>query len=278
MAQNNSATDRLKLDRMYELKAGKVPERVLPALPVRLVYRPIPAVPSMEKVGEEIIFRFRIAQGADQKNLDSFSMRDGFLEASTPGEALSFLALCGPFRDRNVRGEWAPMTWTDFQGWQKIIREIRTKGPLPIKHVKVPPNTIKRRFVVAQELIHLLSDLTPEEHDAIMMSPSRLLIRRDETAVLGQRPRLVVEIAVGTILEAVLAAVFIDNLRGADYRLCALPDCPNDFEITSKHEREYCSQECAHKASVRRRRAKLNAQALNSSKINPVSGTKKYRR
>ena len=67
-------------------------------------------------------------------------------------------------------------------------------------------------------------------------------------------------IKVETTLEAILATIYLDRLSGLDYALCNLTDCRKIYAVTSNHARMYCSQACAHKASVRKRRA-LAAQA-----------------
>ena len=57
-------------------------------------------------------------------------------------------------------------------------------------------------------------------------------------------------------LSAIVTTIELDHLRGAKFGACARTDCPQFFEITSNHKRKYCSQYCAHFASVRRTRAR----------------------
>jgi hypothetical protein len=53
---------------------------------------------------------------------------------------------------------------------------------------------------------------------------------------------------------AIRTTTTIDLLRQLKFKTCARPDCVKPFEVTSKHERNYCSQYCAHLESVRRSR------------------------
>jgi hypothetical protein len=69
------------------------------------------------------------------------------------------------------------------------------------------------------------------------------------------RLAMVAEVIVDTAVDAILAGIYIDTQSGIEYELCALSDCSNVYEVMSHHQRVYCSQPCAHKASVRRKRA-----------------------
>jgi hypothetical protein len=54
--------------------------------------------------------------------------------------------------------------------------------------------------------------------------------------------------------DAIRAATTIDLLRDLRFKTCARTDCGMPFQVTSKHERNYCTQYCAHLESVRRAR------------------------
>jgi hypothetical protein len=54
---------------------------------------------------------------------------------------------------------------------------------------------------------------------------------------------------------AIRDSIVIDHLRKVQFRLCARPDCRAPFAITSRHQRDYCCQYCAHIESVRKGRA-----------------------
>lgn len=85
-----------------------------------------------------------------------------------------------------------------------------------------------------------------------------------ESRKSNARRKLCATIHVHSTLEAILATAYVDRLNGLNFGLCALPDCNNLFEISSNHAREYCSQACAHKASVRRRRAAAKTVSVRS--------------
>jgi hypothetical protein len=53
---------------------------------------------------------------------------------------------------------------------------------------------------------------------------------------------------------AIRTTTTIDLLKKLKFKSCARPDCPMVFPVTSKHERNYCTQYCAHLESVRRAR------------------------
>jgi len=53
---------------------------------------------------------------------------------------------------------------------------------------------------------------------------------------------------------AIRAATTIDLLQELRFKTCARPDCGVPFQVTTKHERNYCRQYCAHLESVRRAR------------------------
>jgi|GEM_PF-5343753 len=63
----------------------------------------------------------------------------------------------------------------------------------------------------------------------------------------------------GTTIQAIVATMQLDHLRGAKFRFCARPDCGRPYEVTSKHQRLYCSQYCAHFTSLRKLRDKKRA-------------------
>ena len=64
-------------------------------------------------------------------------------------------------------------------------------------------------------------------------------------------------IVTDTTLQAILATVHVDHLRGATFRFCARLDCGRQFLLESRHAKKYCSYDCAHLEAVRRSRAKV---------------------
>lgn len=66
-----------------------------------------------------------------------------------------------------------------------------------------------------------------------------------------------------TVQEALITDLIFDTLSNLRSRsaFCVRPDCQRLFQKDTKHERKYCSSECAHIESVRKfreRKKKLN--------------------
>ena len=76
------------------------------------------------------------------------------------------------------------------------------------------------------------------------------------------------------VVSSILATLIIDHLRGAKVKVCARRDCSNFFEITSRHEKKYCQQYCAHIESQRRTRKKQKREA-SESQVQKVKGRAK---
>jgi hypothetical protein len=53
---------------------------------------------------------------------------------------------------------------------------------------------------------------------------------------------------------AIRMTTTMDLLRQLKFKTCARPDCDKPFPVMSRHERNYCTQYCAHLESVRRAR------------------------
>lgn len=63
------------------------------------------------------------------------------------------------------------------------------------------------------------------------------------------------------VVSTILATLQIDHLRGAKFGVCARPDCPRFFEITSNHKKKYCTMYCGHLESLRRMRKRQKSEA-----------------
>jgi hypothetical protein len=73
------------------------------------------------------------------------------------------------------------------------------------------------------------------------------------------KQRLTTRAVPGTALDAILATIYIDKLRGIKTEVCALTECEQIFEVKSNHGQKYCCNYHAHLASVRRNRPKPRA-------------------
>jgi hypothetical protein len=56
------------------------------------------------------------------------------------------------------------------------------------------------------------------------------------------------------VVRVISGVLQLKELRGQRFRSCARQDCGQIYEITSTHERLYCTSECAHLVAVRRSR------------------------
>lgn len=85
-----------------------------------------------------------------------------------------------------------------------------------------------------------------------------MLERRRKERARGNpdgKQKLIAEVIATTALDAILATVYVDKLRGIELQVCALKECNETFEKQSDHGKTYCSNYHAHLASVRRKRA-----------------------
>jgi hypothetical protein len=69
------------------------------------------------------------------------------------------------------------------------------------------------------------------------------------------KQKLIAQVIATTALDAILATVYVDKLRGIEFQVCALKECNETFEKQSDHGKIYCSNYHAHLASIRRKRA-----------------------
>jgi DNA-directed RNA polymerase subunit RPC12/RpoP len=70
-------------------------------------------------------------------------------------------------------------------------------------------------------------------------------------------------VRVRTALDAMIASVQIDKMRGVKSKYCA--ECGKEFSLTSAHERKYCTKRCAHRVAVREHRKRV-AKRLTKTK------------
>jgi hypothetical protein len=79
------------------------------------------------------------------------------------------------------------------------------------------------------------------------------------------KQKLVANVTTSTILDAILATIYVDKLRGIDLQVCELKECNVTFERPLDSRKTYCSQAHAHLASVRRKRAEAKERLQNST-------------
>lgn len=221
--------------------------RVLSAMPVVINYYSYIPLVSFEKRGiDDAVFRFKRPDDPEFRNFRAYAIRDAFELVKSPVEAFEFLSATGVFcfkdEAEGERQQQETLTWKEFQHWQDFVRHVRTVTA-----------KLKSSFEDPWELV----DVTTTNHVLFEYDThlNQMTIEPGRSSKPGQRLPLKAFLHTRTTLEALAATVFLDRLAGARYQACRLKDCPRLFEITSRHKREYCDEDCAHKASVRRRRA-----------------------
>ncbi len=244
--------------------------RLLPAMPLHVEYRPLITEVSLAKVGEDKWFRFNRPQpftwGA---HLDVFQIREDFLSVKSVSGALEFLSQCGDFRRAPDQPSLEFLSWKQFRDWQRMIRAMLTNGPLPDNIWAYEEGSYIDHITSEDDISGYLAE--PTEYKLFTsVHPFDLTIGPAESSGDGINKRqLRAQVNVSSVVEGILATVFLDGLRGVSYQLCELEDCTTVYEVISKHQRRYCSQSCAHKASVRRRRAKTET-AVQPSTAKPI--------
>ena len=215
---------------------------------------------SIEKFGEDTLFRMTDEE-TDETNpiridLDVYALRDQFLGLGTKADAMKFLLAAGGVRLRDSIVPEDRLLWSSFQIWQIVVRAIMSNGSLPDYLWSQGSAIIVISPLTSDAEIASYALPSAESQRFASFSPLGLSIEPYAPSTAnGHRRRLRAQTPVNSILQGILTKTFLDSLNGMKSRLCSLADCMNMSEVTSKHERQYCSQACAHHASVRRRRA-----------------------
>ena len=124
--------------------------------------------------------------------------------------------------------------------------------------------------------------LSREETEEIFSSPGArvpgsrewhhaqlVLARRRAERARGNlegKQKLIAEVMPATALDAILATVYVDKLRGLELEVCALKECNETFEKQSDYGKMYCCNYHAHLASIRRVRAELKKKGKKANK------------
>ena len=190
-----------------------------------------------------------------------------FLQIETPEQALIFLNKSGRFRyirDKSDGLESA-ISWQEFQLWQDLVKIILLENHLHLGDFECPtsgmfvwgPGTDEQGGVgrmLPEEMKPLILDVAKPTFEWLRGVPFEVMYSTlPDPKDPSKRPRLSAGVVTDTAIDAILASAFVDTLN-APFKLCAWPDCPNVFEVTSDHAREYCGHACAHKAGMQRRR------------------------
>lgn len=80
------------------------------------------------------------------------------------------------------------------------------------------------------------------------------------------KQKLIAEIHPTCTLNAIIATIYIEKLRGIEVQVCALKECNETFSVESDHGKMYCGNYHAHLASLRRKQAKAKEMKLKQTR------------
>lgn len=232
----------------------------LPALPLDVSYSPNPVEVSYDG-SEDPLFTIRYQNKGRPtlREVDVYKARTEFLSVEAKEDAVAFLLRYGGFRRVHSDDPADELRWSSFRDWQRAIRKVLLAGPFPSHAWEYEgiDNYLWVDYMTSDDAIHRY--ITSSESMIPVYPQIMVGTQSGESVAPGERRYLRAELILRSTLEALLATVYLDGLNGLEHRLCSLPDCNSLYEVISKHDRAYCSNACAHKASVRRRRAEAKA-------------------
>jgi hypothetical protein len=179
----------------------------------------------------------------DGQHYEAWSVRANFLSLTTDEQFLEFLNKTGYFSNRQKGGVWSVAA---LRTWQRVFVELLRRHPSGwvdwvISELRDNRDYYKRLIVVSLQFhttFKIKFGWEKKQHRAVLET--------DDT------------------LTAILATIYLDQLRGAKFGFCARSDCRKGYEVESKHKRKYCSQYCAHLESVRRLRRRTKKRKTRS--------------
>jgi hypothetical protein len=186
---------------------------------------------------------------------DAITLRERFMELKTDQQFLDFLNLVGKFTSLTEAERSYGWSLKELMGCQEMFRELATRSPETWREYAqglISPNSIVHRGIVSAVAVSSKHKIEFHWKD------------RPPVGWYGARNLAVIETT--DAISAIVTTIELDHLRGAKFGTCARKDCPKFFEITSKHRRKYCTQECAHLASIRRMRA-LQKRGASKSRV-----------
>jgi hypothetical protein len=285
MAQKDTAIESQSPRRAADDIFGPPTIRRVPSMPVQVLCFSQSLTVALEPTDGGWLIRQRlIAASGEDKDVNAVWLREAFLSVKSPEDAVRFLNASGRFRFLRGKSDAVDsvLTWSEFQLWQHLIRIVLVDNFLHLGSFESP---IRDSFIwgptetfrpLPEELRRLVLDVHEPTFYWLQGRATSLQIGSDEEPNDPQhRQAMVAQVMVDTSLDAILASIYIDTQSGIHYELCALPDCPNVYEVKSNHQRAYCSQACAHKASVRRRRAETKEAKGRAVETKAKSKTKK---
>ena len=181
------------------------------------------------------------------KYMDGRQLRDRFMRLKTDEDFLNFLNDSGVFiRTTKLFGSHKHRGWqfADFRAFQKLFAALAKRAPATWEE-----------YSITTLMPELFPTWEPIEISWLVNDPVGYSIRfqwkgEEPRDWYGAKQMAVIETF--DVVSTIMVTIELDHLRGAKFGVCARHDCPQFFEITSRHKRKYCSSGCAHLVAVRR--------------------------
>jgi hypothetical protein len=161
--------------------------------------------------------------------IDVFEIRRAFFEVDDPAQGLDLFKEYGTFDDSffNDDGLPAQLHFVDLIEWQAFLKLCQTSE-------------------VSQwaDLVRRFRKLYGTEE----------ILKAPEISISIESP-ITIRMYCDGVLGAIKAAIYLDKLANVKASLCNRPDCTRVFKHESRHERKFCSPECAHLEAVRKHRS-----------------------
>jgi hypothetical protein len=255
--------------------------RFLPAMPIRIEYRPLGVGVSCKPVkDDDFLFELEFADGkpCDSRHFIPYFTRTHFLDVRNSVEGGEFLSATGPFfaGTKSFPERYKALRWTTFRLAQDLVRIRMLVGPIEPTSVITGGFLGNKKMVLADRFKALFPLMIRRESDWLKCYPSGIVIGRDSTEQI-----LRARIEVHSTFEAILASIYLDELIETRFLKCKLDECQRLVPRTSGRggkPKEYCCHKHAHTANVRRIRAREKAarekSMANGPKTSPTTATK----
>jgi len=170
--------------------------------------------------------------------MDAWELRSNFL-ANMPDEhaVLAFLNATGRFSSHG-----SVHSVQEFLEWQRVIHDLLETSSFHKAHGS-PRNDKFMVIFNAENEFRFSLDIWKGAEEGVAVIEAK------------------------SSLQAIVATVLIDRIRGTKIQFCARPDCGRPYAVTSSHERKYCESYCAHVESVRRTRRKKRKQHKSKEEV-----------
>jgi hypothetical protein len=157
----------------------------------------------------------------EYRELDPWDLRDAFL-TWPPKDWKNFLSWAGSFSALHP----AYLNQKEFTEWQELLREALKLHPKKWQQLYKHFDSRKvDKFLAPLPIEFEWNEETPQTRIATMRS-----------------------------LDAIIAAIHLDFLQGAQFRSCAREDCSSPPFRADDPRKKYCSHECGHLVAVRESR------------------------